>query len=143
MKKILILIFILFGFLSCKKLEKTHKITYEIKMLQVPSAGSSNFIEVMAEPCEDGGVPGINRFKVPKTWKYDYFGLRSGDKVMFSVDAQQSYRFEMKIYIDDVEVSYLKVKTSDNSYYLYFVEERNGINDWKNSDLGFIEFVYQ
>ena len=59
------------------------------------------------------------------------------------LDAQQSYRFEMKIYIDDVEVSYLKVKTSDNSYYLYFVEERNGINDWKNSDLGFIEFVYQ
>jgi|LakMenEpi03Aug12_release.lakeMendotaPanAssembly.Ray.scaffolds.fasta_scaffold738422_2 hypothetical protein len=143
MKKILILIFILFGFLSCKKLEKTHKITYEIKMLQIPSTGSSNFIEVMAEPCGENGVPGINRFKVPKIWKYDYFGLRNGDKVMFSVDAQQSYRFEMKIYIDDIEVSYLKVKTSDNSYYLYFVEERNGINDWKNSDLGFIEFVYQ
>ena len=143
MKKILILIFILFGFLSCKKFEKPHKITYEIKMLQIPITGSSNFIEVMAEPCDEGGVPGIDRFNVPKIWKYDYFGLKSGDKVMFSVDAQLSYRFEMRIYIDDIEVSYLKVKTSDNSYYTYFVEERNGLNDWKNSNLGFIEFVYQ
>lgn len=142
MKKILFLLFVLFGFLSCNKKENYHKISYEIKMLQIPSNGSSNFIDVVAKPCEGDKVPGIDRGNVPKIWKYDYFGLKSGDKVMFSVEGQLSYRYEMRIYIDDVEVSYLKVKTSDYSYYTCFVEERNGINDWKNSDLGFIEFTY-
>lgn len=143
MKKILIFLVLLFTFISCKKKETYHKISYEIKMLEIPTNGASNFIEVITKPCDLEKVPKIDRFNVPLIWRYDYYGLKKGDEIIFSVDGQLSYRYEMRLYIDDIEVSYLKIKTSDNTYYSTIVEERSGINDWKNSQSGFINFIYQ
>jgi hypothetical protein len=143
MKKILFILVILFSFLSCQKGEKFHKISYEIKMLEIPSNGNSNFIDVTAKPCDDENIPKINRFNVPLIWKYDYYGLKKGDEIMFFVDGQLSYRYEMRVYIDDVEVSYLKIKTSDYNYYVTYTEERSGLNDWRNTESSFINFVFQ
>ena len=143
MKKFIciLLIFILgFSFTSCKK-KDYHKVMFEITFLQIPATGNSNSIEVYVTPSYADNKPYINRLNVPKVWRYEYIGLEKGQKVLFGVRGQLSYYYEMRVYIDDREVSYLKVKVSDYNYYDAHIEESSGLNT-SNYDTGLIEFVY-
>lgn len=135
-----ILLFLgIFSFTSCKK-KDLHKVSFEIKFLDSPKTGYSNSIEFSVFPT-DGKTPNLDRMNIPQVWRYDYMGLKKGDVVKFSVRGQLSYYFEMRVFIDDSEVSYMKVRVSDDTYYADHVEERNGRND-VNEDMGYIEFKY-
>lgn len=137
---ILLITILGFSFTSCKKTEY-HKVMFEIKFLQSPSNGNSNFIEVNCNPSYSSNAPTLDRFNIPQVWRYEYFGLEKGQKVVFSVRGQLSYYYEMRVYIDGNEVSYLKVKVSDSTYYDDHIEESSGLNTSKY-DTGLIEFVY-
>lgn len=142
---ILLITILGFSFTSCKKTEY-HKIVFEITFLNSPGTGSSSFIDVYVIPAyvEREKAPRIpDRFNIPQVWRYEYLGLEKGQKVHFLVSGQLSYYFEMRIYIDDVEVSYRRVRVSDTSYYSDHVEESYGLNDKSTHDTGIIEFVYQ
>jgi len=141
MKKIIyILIVTLITFTSCKK-TAYHKITFEVTFLDTPGTGASNFIQIYATPSYSDKEPSIDRFNIPQVWRYDYVGIKKGQKVQFCVRGQLSYHFEMKVYIDDVEKSYRRVIVSDNSYYDDHVEESHGLNT-ATDDMGIIEFTY-
>lgn len=127
---------------SCKKKPQYHRLRYEVTFLQTPTAGASNFIDVYCTPSYDDTKPFINRLNLPYIWRYDYTALEEGQKIYFLIRAQLSYYYEMRIYIDDVEVSYRRVKVSDTSYYADHVEESSGRNDKVNEDTGIIEFTY-
>lgn len=142
---ILLITILGFSFTSCKKTEY-HKIVFEITFLGTPGTGSSSFIEVYVIPAyiESEKAPrSPDRFNIPQVWRYEYLGLEKGQKVHFLVRGQLSYYYEMRIYIDDVEVSYRRVRVSDTSYYSDHVEESYGLNDKSTHDTGIIEFVYQ
>ena len=132
---------IVITFTSCKK-KDYHKVAFEITFLNSPTTGASNFIEVYALPSYSDKKPSIDRFNIPQVWRYEYIGLKKGDKVHFMVRGQLSYYFEMKVYIDDVQKSYRRVIVSDNSYYDDHVEESSGLNDKSDKDMGIIEFTY-
>lgn len=139
----ILLIFVFgFSFTSCKKKEY-HKVVFEITFLQTPSTGSSNMIEVYTTPSYADSKPYINRLNVPKIWRYEYLGLEKGSRVHFLVSGQLSYYFEMRVYIDGTEVSYRRVKVSDNTYYDDHVEESYGLNDKAYEDTGLIDFIYK
>lgn len=130
-----------FSFTSCKK-KDYHKVTYEITFLQTPNTGSSNFIEVGCNPSYSDKGPTIDRFNIPQVWRYDYMGLEKGQKVSFSVRGQLSYYYEMRVFIDGSEVSYMKVKVSDTNYYDDHIESSHGLNT-STADTGLIEFIYK
>ena len=138
---VLIVIFSL-SFGSCKK-NDYHKVTFEVTFLGSPSTGVSNMIDVQLLPKYSDNPPSIDRFNVPQVWRYDYIGLEKGQFVEFVVRAQLSYHFEMRVFIDGVQVSYRKVKVSDTSYYDDHVEDSNGLNDKSNEDTGEIQFTYR
>lgn len=129
-----------FSFTSCKKTDY-HKVMFEITFLQSPSTGNSNFIEVNCNPSYSGNGPTIDRFNIPQVWRYEYLGLEKGQKVSFGVRGQLSYYYEMRVYIDGNEVSYLKVKVSDSNCYDDHIEASSGLNT-STYDTGLIEFVY-
>ena len=139
---ILLITILGFSFTSCKKTEY-HKVMFEITFLQSPNMGNSNFIEVNCNPsyASSGKGPTIDRFNIPQVWRYEYLGLEKGQKVSFSVRGQLSYYYEMRVYIDGTEVSYLRVKVSDSNYYDDHIEESHGLNT-SSYDTGLIEFIY-
>lgn len=138
------LLIVIFGvsFTSCKK-DNMHKVTFEIVFLQSPSTGSSNLIEITAKPSYSDVKPAVDRLNIPQKWTYDYIGLKKGDKVTFGVRAQLSYYYEMRVYIDGNQVSYMKVKVSDYNYYEDHVEDHSGLNDNTQYDTGLITFTYK
>ena len=141
MKKILILLLIIIGFTSCKKKETFHKIGYEITFLDKPSYGSSNFFDVSAKPFDANNPPSIDR-TTTKVWKYEYYQLKDGDKVQFGAFGQLDYYYEMRVYIDDKEVSYLRAVVGHYNYYATSIEEKHGLNDETSDTSPYIEFVY-
>lgn len=133
----------LFIFSSCKKEKhEYHKVTFETTFLGKPGKGSSNFIEIDCLPNYIEKKPTIDRFKIPQVWRYEYWALEKGQTVRFQVSGQLSYHFEMRVYIDGVQVSYAKVRVSDYSYYASSIEESSGLNDKLSEDMGLIQFVY-
>lgn len=138
----LLVVILSFYFTSCEKNEY-HKVTYEITFLSTPINGASNFIEIGATPSYPQKEPYVDRFKIPKIWRYEYTALQKGDKISFLVSGQLYYYFEMRVYIDDVEQSYRRVRVSSYAYYGDHVEESYGLNSKSDWDSGVIEFVYR
>lgn len=142
-----------FGFTSCKKEPKLHKIKYQVTFIEIPSWYNSNAIDVTAVPCyygdynndvdENGNViePYIDYNQTQDgLWEYEYWQLQDGDKVRFHLSAQLSYYYELRVFIDGVEVSYKKIKISDDNYYQVIDLEESGLDDTPgDSD---IDFVY-
>ena len=60
-------------------------------------------------------------------WQYTYLGLKDGDRVSFSIQIPLSTYYEMKIYVDDKELLYRRIKTSDSNYYMTYVVESRGV----------------
>lgn len=152
MKKIFFLFLILaFGFVSCKKEPKLHKIKYQITFMEIPSWSSSNAIEVTATPCyygaynndvdENGNViePYIDYSQTQDgLWEYEYWKLQDGDKVRFHLIAQLSYHYVLKVFIDDVEISHKEIKISDYNYGEVVYLDESGIDDTPgDSDIEF------
>ena len=48
----------------------------------------------------------------------------------------------MRVYIDDVEVSYVRAVVDDYTYYATYIEERRGINDVTSNSSPSITFTY-
>ena len=141
MKKILILLLIIIGFTSCQKKEVLHKVGFEVTFLDKPRYGSSNFFDVYPYPYDPNNRPQIDR-EVTKVWKYEYYQLKDGDKVEFVAAGQLDYYYEMRVYIDDVEVSYLRAVVSHYNYYATLVEERRGLSDETSKTAPSIKFIY-
>lgn len=129
-------------FTSCKKEPKFHKIKYQIVFHELPSFGSSNYLEVQAVPCyygeynnsvdENGNMiqPYIDYSQATDgLWEYEYWKLQDGDKVRFYVSAQLDYWYELRVFIDDVEVSYKKIKISPYNYFQVIDLEESGWDD--------------
>jgi hypothetical protein len=71
-------------------------------------------------------------------WDYEYWDLQDGDEIMFYMWAQLGYLYEMRLYIDDVEVSYKKIKISDSDYFAYTVLDESGIDIDGDDNIQFI-----
>lgn len=130
---------------SCKKQPKNHKVRYVIDFIEVPHWASSNFIEVGALPSYqneynyDTIAPYIT-YDDTKTghWEYEYWELKDGDEIYFNVWGQLDYYYEMRVFIDDVEVGYKKIKVSETDYFAYTVIEESGFDD----DLGDTDITF-
>lgn len=127
-------------FVSCKKNQiNYHKLSYEVEFHNSVTSGASNFIEVGTVPADEHIA--IDRFDIPKSVRSDYYGLKVGDKVHFVVNAQTSYWFTMRIYIDDVQISEREVKIGVGNYYVPEYYKQIGRNDYLG-DHAVISFVY-
>ena len=143
--KILFLSLIVFMFTSCKKEPKMHKIKYEITFIQTPDYGYTNWMELGVTPAYYGDYnydpqnPSIN-YDIAKTghWDYEYWELKDGDKVSFTLWTAPGYYYEMRIYIDGTEVSYKKLYSDGSG--TTDIEAESGWND-STTDT-YIEFTY-
>ena len=137
---ILIVLSIVFTLSSCKKNQiGYHKITYELEFLDNGKAGFSNFIDASTMPSDEHII--LDRFNIPKKVINEYYGLKRGDKVYFSVDAQTGYWFIMRILIDDKFVSEREVKIGYGSYYVPEYYKQTGLNEF-TGDYALIQFIY-
>lgn len=125
--RILTIIIIACLFFSCKK-KTYHKIRFELKILQQSTYGIATPIYLAILPRYENEPPTLNS-RLPETWKYEYLGLKDGDKIYFSVDIPLSTYYEKWVYIDDKEVAYKKIKVSDDKYYSNEVIESRGLED--------------
>ena len=153
MKKTLLVLLISI-FISCKKEKTLHKIKYQITFLEIPDWFNSNYIEVKASPVYQGeynnsvnenGVPigpyiNYNQTK-DGLWEYEYWELKDGDEVYFDLWAQLYYHYEVRIYIDNIEVSYKRVKISDSNYFEVLDLETKGMDNTPNN--ANIEFTFK
>lgn len=149
MKKLfyLFLVLSIFVFSSCKKEPKYHKIKYQITFLELPSFGTSNYLEVQAVPAYqneynyDNAAPYITQNQTTDgLWEYEYWQLQDGDEIYFFLWAQLDYHYELRIFIDDVEVSYKRVKISNSNYFSALEVEDDGLDDSPGDQS--IEFTY-
>ena len=155
MKKVLYTLLFLLTFLaSCKKedVDKLHVIEYEIHFLEAPDWYQSNFVDVMAIPASAGGYysnePDNNGNYKPtityqqtlnEYWRYEY-RVKNGDEVIFRFDGQLSYHYEIRVFVDGVEMSHKEIKVSDDSYYVYTVLDESGLDNTPGDNT--IDFIY-
>ena len=148
MKKLLKYIsFVLIGVISltsCSKEPTKHNLKFEIRFTEEPNNGNSNAIDVSCSPNYSDDKPVIAKsiIKPGYVWTYQYNELVDGDEVLFVVNSQLSYRFEMKVYIDGTVVSTRNIVTSDNTYYATVTESQTGINNSQNENYPIIDFYY-
>ena len=119
-----IFIFFLLINISCKKNTTYHKLKFEIIFNEVPDPGFSNWYTVTGEPHYPDEELGIsteiavnNRY-----WKYEYWELKDNDEVLFSASGAFGNLYEMRVFIEEEQVSYKKI-------YGYTVIEESGIHD--------------
>lgn len=143
MKKLLLIIFsITLVLISCKK-ENYHKLRFEVIFTQDCYECYADYIGVLCEPRymeDDEPYLAAGQVQQNSKWEYQYNLLKSGDEVEFSIQPGESstYVYEMRIFIDDLEVSYRKCY---GPYGKVVIEEK-GINDYID-DLPYINFTYQ
>lgn len=128
---------------SCKKDVVLHKITFEVNFLKKPFYVYSNGFEIRVNPSDEQVPPALDMSTNPRKWQYEFNGLREGDKVSFEAKGQLYYHYEMRVYIDEQEVSYLRALSSESNYYQGTVEERRGIQQQKSESEPVIEFIYE
>ncbi len=131
-------------FSSCQKEPTYHKVKFELVFSEEPSNGNSNFIEVSCSPKYTDEPPVIARSIIEPgyVWTYEFWEVKDGDQIMFVVSPQLSYRFEMRVYIDDVLISTRKIVTSDTQYYATITESQTGLNNSEDKNYPIIDFIY-
>lgn len=125
--------------LSCNK-EKTHKVRFEVVFLEDCVSCMADFVDVLCTPSYSDQEPEIHasHIVVDYRWYYEYWALKDGDKVVFSVlPTGDEYRFRLNIYIDDVLVSY---RESYGENGLTTIDQW-GLNSG-NYNTSTIEFIY-
>lgn len=155
MKNIIYLVLVIstIFFVSCEKETNTHKIKYQIKFLELPMYGVSNYLEVEASPSYLGEYnnslnsygnlikPYIDNSQAQDSlWEYEYWELKNGDYVEFNLLAQLDYHYELRVFIDDVEVSYKRVKIHDSQYFGIEHIETLGLDNTPNDSS--IDFIF-
>ena len=128
---------------GCKKAPKLHKITYNFQLLQQSKYGSVTPIYLGVAPSYKDQPPKMEGNLID-SWNYTYLGLKDGDRVSFSVQIPLSIYYEMKIYVDDKELLYKRIKTSDSNYYSSYILESRGIDTTTGVQYlgGDIVFIY-
>ena len=104
-----LLVLLTVTFSSCKKFnEDYHRVRFHIEFINGCEAGFSNFIEVDCKPdySNDEPVLPLSVIEPGYEWDYEFWQLKDGDEVKFSVLPQQGYRFIMSVYVDEELVSY-------------------------------------
>ncbi len=149
LKKFVYYIVILFSLTltSCKKKVNDHKIKFEVEFIEDCQQGYSDMIDVICKPSYNevpSDIPHINKDYIETgfIWKYEYWQLHNGDKVIFNVMPQQGYHFIMRVYIDGNLISYREITTGYGGYYGTTTVDIWGVNNKSNSDSGVIEFTY-
>jgi len=125
----LIYILLFIGFISlsgCRKKPKLHKITYCFQILQQSKYGWVTPIYLGVSPYYEDQIPKMVDGLVD-SWQYTYLGLKDGDRVSFSIQIPLSTYYDMKIYVDDKELLYRRIKTSDSNYYMTYIVESRGV----------------
>ncbi len=126
LKTICLVLFVLVQLSGCKKAPKLHKIKYVFQLLQQSKYGVATPIYLGVAPAYEK-QPAKLEGDLIDSWNYTYLGLKDGDRVNFSVQIPLSIYFEMKIYVDDKELLYRRIKTSDSNYYTTYVVESRGV----------------
>lgn len=152
MKVSFILILVCVILTSCKK-DNLHKIKFQITFLEIPEWYQSNMIEVYLNPYYSGkynystnenGVPIAPSIDYEMTtdglWEYEYWELKNGDRVTFSIWGQLKYHYELRVFIDEKEVSYKRIKISNQNYNSSIGYEENGRDDTPGD--GVIDFIF-
>ena len=150
---IIIIIIICFILTSCKK-ENLHKIKFQIKFLEIPDWYHSNYLEVTASPCyvglynyirDENGTLILPNIDYDQTkvglWEYENWELKNDSRVFFMLLAKIDYHYELRIFIDGKQVSYKRVKTSDQQYFTAVEVEGYGLDNDQESS--YIEFIYK
>lgn len=132
---------------SCKK-ENYHKVKFEIEFIEDCQPGYSDMIDINCIPHYNdvpSDIPYINKENIQSgyIWKYEYWKVLEGDKILFTVMPQQGYHFIMKVYTDDKLVSYREIITGYGGYYGTSTVDIWGINNESSSDGAIIKFIYQ
>lgn len=141
-KKILFHVLVLvslLSFTSCKK-ENNHKIKFEVEFIQDCDNCYADYFAVNCTPHYSNEKPGITASYVTTgyVWDYEYWQLKDGEKVTFSVSPTgEGYHFKMNVYIDDKLVSYRECYGP----YGTVVIDQGGINN-STVESGVIEFIY-
>lgn len=125
---IVLIIFSLILF-SCSNTNQEHRIKFQIEFFESPLNGTGDFIDVISKPNYVSDEPVINKeyCQPGYVWTYEYWELKSGDQVYFSVMPQTAYHFMMSLYIDDELVSYKMITTGVGSYYVTSCSDWGGI----------------
>ena len=144
MKKlsILILSLLIISLVSCKK-ESYHKLRFEVIFLQDCHECYADYIGVLCKPRymeDDEPYLAAGQVEQNSKWEYTYNLLKNGDEVEFVVQPGESatYVYEMRIFVDDIEVSYRKCYGP----YGFVVIDEKGLNNNTNH-LPYINFTYQ
>lgn len=140
-----LLVLLTVTFSSCKKFnEDYHRVRFHIEFINGCEAGFSNFIEVDCKPdySNDEPVLPLSVIEPGYEWDYEFWQLKDGDEVKFSVLPQQGYRFIMSVYVDEELVSYREVQGVYGGYYGTVVLDQGGINNADEDNMGIIEFIY-
>jgi hypothetical protein len=122
-----------------------HKIKYQIEFLQTPDYGNTDWIELSTSPVYSTEYNKGDQFatitpqiaSVNGDWEYDYWQLKSGDKITFGLWAAEGYYYKLSIYIDGDLVSSKKVYSDAGST---DVHEQYGLDNTPNGD--YITFTY-
>lgn len=142
LKKFLYYTFIsitLFTFNSCKK-EINHQIRFEVEFIQDCDNCYADYFSIRLEPHYLDQKPKIfaSNITTGYVWKYEYWSLKDGDEVIFTVSPTGGeYRYKMNVYIDDILVSY---RECYGPYGVILIDEW-GLNN-SNSENGTINFTY-
>lgn len=124
---------------SCKK-ENYHKIKFEVEFIQDCENCFADYFAVNCTPHYSDEEPGISASQVTTgyVWDYEYWALKDGDKVVFSVSPTGAeYHYRMNVYIDGVLVSY---RECYGPYGTVVIDE-GGLNN-SQQEMGLIEFTY-
>ena len=134
-----LLVLLTVTFSSCKK-ETYHRIKFEIEFIEDCDNCVADYFAINCTPHYSDEEPVLPASEVVDgwVWTYEYWTLKDGDDVVFSVSPTGSeYRFKMKVYIDGMLVSY---RECYGPYGTVIIDEW-GINNTQQ-ELGLIEFTY-
>tara|TARA_R110002012_G_scaffold172430_2_gene337329 strand:- start:53 stop:514 length:462 start_codon:yes stop_codon:yes gene_type:complete len=137
--KLLLLLLTITTTFSCSKESKNHKVKFQLRFIEVPKWYSTSYLGVTASPHYeneyngDGIAPYITREQtLDGIWEYEYWELKDGDEVFFELLAQKKYHYEMRVFIDDTEVSYKRFKMSDDDFFQAVEYEERGWDETKH-----------
>lgn len=98
----------LFIITSCQK-ESFHKIKFEVEFIQDCQDCIADYFHINCTPkyADEDPKLCVSQISDGYVWDYEYWALRDGDRVNFSVlPTAEGYQYRMNIYIDGVLVSY-------------------------------------
>lgn len=109
LKRFITLILLVLNLISCKKEAVKHKLKFEVVIIQNCDNCYADYFSVNCKPNYKDEPPKMHASltQTGYVWTYEYWSLKEGDNVYFSVVPTGSgYLYRMNVYIDNVLVSF-------------------------------------